>query len=161
LHPEVVRQLKHWLATKQRLDPDKPLFPVSGRVPGGMQRKTSKMIERDLMAARDEWLDEAETEEERQRRLKSDFLCHSNHDGLYADFHSLRHWFITGLARAGVSPKMAQTLARHSDIRLTLGVYTHVELPDRTAAIHSLPAPPGVATARRDGTRLRATGTDA
>ena len=70
--------------------------------------------------------------EELKRRLKSDFLCYCNHDGLYADFHSLRHWFITGLARAGVSPKMAQTLARHSDIRLTLGVYTHVELPDRS-----------------------------
>ncbi|HEY4760010.1 MAG TPA: hypothetical protein VIH42_05460 [Thermoguttaceae bacterium] len=37
---------------------------------------------------------------------------------------------------------MAQTLARHSDIRLTLGVYTHVELPDRSAAIESLPPPP-------------------
>jgi site-specific recombinase XerC len=35
LHPEVVRQLKAWLATKRRLNPDKPLFPVSGRVPGG------------------------------------------------------------------------------------------------------------------------------
>ncbi len=50
--------------------------------------------------------------------------------------------FITSPER-GVSPKMAQTLARHSDIRLTLGVYTHVELQDQTAAIESLPAPPG------------------
>ena len=83
-----------------------------------------------------------EDPEELQRRVESDFLCYCNHDGLYADFHSLRHWFITGLARAGVTPKMAQTLARHSDIRLTLGVYTHVELPDRCAAIESLPAPP-------------------
>jgi hypothetical protein len=40
---------------------------------------------------------------------------------------------------------MAQSLARHSDVRLTLGVYTHVELHDQTAAIGSLPAPPGVA----------------
>jgi integrase len=142
LHPEVVRQLKEWLAAKTHLDPNKPLFPISGRVPGGIQRKTSKMIERDLMAARDKWLEEAETEAKRERRLKSDFLCHVNHEGLYADFHSLRHWFITGLARANVSPKMAQTLARHSDIRLTLGVYTHVELHDQTAAIHALPAPP-------------------
>lgn len=38
-----------------------------------------------------------------------------------------------------MTPKMAQTLARHSDIRLTLGVYTHVELHDQTAAIESLP----------------------
>ena len=44
--------------------------------------------------------------------------------------------------RAGISPKMAQILARHSDIRLTLGVYTHVEVHARTAAIRSLPAPP-------------------
>jgi integrase len=142
LHPEVVRQLKEWLAAKKRLDPDEPLFPVSSRVPGGIQRKTSKMIERDLMAARDKWLEEAKTEADLDCRLKMDFLCHCNHDGLYADFHSLRHWFITGLARAGVSPKMAQTLARHSDIRLTLGVYTHVELPDRSAAIESLLPPP-------------------
>jgi hypothetical protein len=36
---------------------------------------------------------------------------------LYADFHSFRHVFITSLGKAGVSPKMAQTLARHSDNR--------------------------------------------
>lgn len=101
------------------------------------------MIERDLKRARAQWITEVQPGEERKRRAKSDFLCYCNHDGLYADFHSLRHRFITGLARAGVSPKMAQTLARHSDIRLTLGVYTHVELPDQTAAIESLPGPPG------------------
>jgi integrase/recombinase XerD len=151
LHPEVVRQLKEWLATKRQIDPDQLVFPVSGRVPGGVQRKTSKMIERDLMVARDKWLEEAKTEEEQKRRLKTDFLCHCNHERLYADFHSLRHWFITGLARAGVSPKMAQTLARHSDIRLTLGVYTHIELPDRALAIESLPAPPSGDALCKDG----------
>ncbi len=57
----------------------------------------------------------------------------------------LRHLFITNLQRAGLSPKMAQTLARHSDIRLTLGVYAHVELADQRAAICALPAPPGQA----------------
>ena len=40
-------------------------------------------------------------------------------------------------------PKVAQKLARHSDIRLTLGVYTHAELADQTAAIEALPGPPG------------------
>jgi integrase/recombinase XerD len=59
----------------------------------------------------------------------------SNHDDIYADFHSFRHLFITNLERAGISPKMAQVLARHNDIRLILGVYTHVELHDQTAAI--------------------------
>jgi integrase/recombinase XerD len=150
LHPEVVRQLKDWLAAKRHVDPDMPLFLVSGRVPGGIQRKTSKMIERDLIAAREKWLKEAKIEGELQRRLKTDFLCYCNHDGLFADFHSMRHLFITGLARAGVLPKMAQTLARHSDIRLTLGVYTHIELPDRALAIESLPAPPGGASECED-----------
>jgi integrase/recombinase XerD len=151
LHPEVVRQLKDWLATKKYIDPDMPLFLVSGRVPGGVQRKTSKMIERDLMTARDKWIEDAKTQVEQERRVKTDFLCHCNYDGLFADFHSLRHWFITGLARAGVSPKMAQTLARHSDIRLTLGVYTHIELPDRALAIESLPAPPSGDAVCKDG----------
>ena len=101
------------------------------------------MIELDLRAARDQWLDEVKDDPaETQRRLKTDFLCYCNHDGLFADFHSLRHLFITNLERAGLSPKMAQTLARHSDIRLTLGVYTHVGLHDQSAAINTLPGPP-------------------
>jgi hypothetical protein len=49
---------------------------------------------------------------------------------------------MSGLERAGVRPKVAQTLARHSDIRLTLGVYTHAELADQRAAIGILPGPP-------------------
>jgi integrase len=81
----------------------------------------------------------------------------SNLDGRYADFHSLRHLFITWLSQAGISPKMAQTLARHSDIRLTLNVYTHVELADQTAAMQALPGPPvAMATGRVE--RLRVSG---
>jgi hypothetical protein len=100
------------------------------------------MIERDLMAARDRWLDDEQDEEKKAVMLQSDFLCYCNHDGLFADFHSMRHLFITSLERAGIRPKMAQILARHSDIRLTMGVYTHVELHDRTMAIEALPGPP-------------------
>ncbi len=112
------------------------MFPISGRVLGGRDRKTHKMIERDLMAAQDKWLKEAEkNEEEYKEQLKSDFLCYCDQAGLYVDFHSFRHYFITHLEHAGILPKMAQVLARHSDIRLTLGVYTHVELHDQTAAM--------------------------
>jgi hypothetical protein len=147
--------MRAWLATKQCLTPNQLLFPISRHVPGGIERKTEKMVQRDLMAARDRWLDEAKTAVELQRRLKSDFLCYCDHDGLFADFHSMRHMFITSLERAGVRPKMAQTLARHSDIRLTLGVYTHVELDDQTAAIAALPGPP--TTNSREGLRCAAT----
>jgi integrase len=76
-------------------------------------------------------------------RESSDFLAYRNHAGLYADFHSCRHLFTTSLERVGIRPKLAQTLARHSDVRLTLGVYTHVDLSDQTAAIATLPGPPG------------------
>jgi hypothetical protein len=88
-------------------------------------------------------------------------LKYESDDGLFADFHSNRHMFITSLERAGLSPKMAQTLARHSDVRLTLGVYTHVGLHDQTTAIGSLPAPPSMDKCVSAGdVALRATGTD-
>jgi integrase/recombinase XerD len=161
LHPEVVRRLKEWLRTKPQLRSDEPLFPVSGRVPGGTERKTHKMMRLDLQAARRAWLDEAPSINERRARENTDFLQYKNDDGLFADFHSNRHLFITSLERAGLSPKMAQTLARHSDVRLTLGVYTHVGLHDQSAAIASLPAPPGAGSeAHHEASSVRATGTD-
>lgn len=141
LHPELVRQLKTWLASKNPR-PSEQLFPVSDRVPGGVNRPTHKMMQRDLAAARKKWIHDAEGEEETEKREQSDFLAYCNDAGLYADFHSCRHLFITSLERAGVRPKVAQTLARHSDIRLTLNIYTHAELADQTAAIEALPGPP-------------------
>jgi len=60
----------------------------------------------------------------------------------FADFHSLRHTFISNLARAGVHPKNAQALARHSTIDLTMNVYTHTVLGDLANAVESLPAVP-------------------
>jgi len=142
LHPELARQLRAWLAGKQ-LGPGQLLFPISGRVPGGIERKTHVMMRRDLHAAREAWINEAPTPPERQQRTQSEFLAYSNAAGLFADFHSCRHLFITNLERAGVRPKVAQALARHSDIRLTLNVYAHAELSDQTAAIATLPGPPG------------------
>jgi integrase len=59
--------------------------------------------------------------------------------GRYADFHALRHTFITALATSGVLPKVAQTLARHSDIRLTLDRYAHVLGEQQVDAINRLP----------------------
>ena len=53
-------------------------------------------------------------------------------------FHQLRHTFITSLARAGVHPSTMQRLARHSDPRTTLHVYTHVQMEQERAAIEAL-----------------------
>ena len=69
-----------------------------------LPERTAKMINADLKAAN------IDTEENDQ----------------IIDFHSLRHTFITRLTRSGVSPKTAQSLARHSTITLTMDRYTHV-----------------------------------
>ena len=77
----------------------------------------------------------------------------------YADFHALRHTYVTRLIRAGVSPKTAQLLARHSDPRLTLGLYTHVEIIDQAAAIKKLPSLDASGD-HTENQRAAATGTD-
>ena len=56
-----------------------------------------------------------------------------------ADFHSLRHTFITNLARAGVHPSDAQALARHSSITLTMDCYTHKVRADLRKIIDAQP----------------------
>ncbi len=71
------------------------------------------------------------------------------------DFHSLRHTFLTNLARAGVHPKTAQALARHSTISLTLDRYTHVSLGDEVRAVEALPDLSG-----SPGPKLKPTGTE-
>jgi integrase/recombinase XerD len=137
LHPDLVARLKSWLAIRRPLV-DEILFPI-GEASCGVNRKTSKMIQLDLAAARRSWLAEREDDSERAKRESSDFLLYQDHNGRYADFHALRHTFITNLCKANVSPKTAQALARHSDISLTMNVYTHVDQEEQAAAIGRLP----------------------
>ena len=144
LHPEVASRLREWLKTKKRLAPDAVLFPVSAKAPGGVDRRTAKMMRVDLKAARKKWIEEAKKPEEKAEREQSDFLKYQDSRGLFADFHSNRHTFITNLERVGVSPRRAQSLARHSDIRLTMGVYTHIGL-QMTVGGHRIAAGPAIA----------------
>ncbi len=55
------------------------------------------------------------------------------------DFHALRHTFGTNLARAGVSPKLAMDLMRHSDINLTMRLYSHTLISERARALDAIP----------------------
>ena len=59
-----------------------------------------------------------------------------------ADFHALRHTFITNMMKSGVTPKTAQALARHSTIDLTMNVYTSLTVTDQAAALSRLPGVP-------------------
>ena len=72
-----------------------------------------------------------------------------------ADFHSFRHTFISNLARGGVHPKLAQALARHSTITLTMDRYSHTVLGEQSDALAALPDLTGPARQEQ-----RATGTD-
>jgi hypothetical protein len=43
------------------------------------------------------------------------------------------------LATSGVHPKIAQELMRHSNINLTMGIYTHAQASQVAAAVNNLP----------------------
>ncbi|MBL8759054.1 MAG: site-specific integrase, partial [Phycisphaerae bacterium] len=115
----------------------------------------TRMLRGDLLAARQAWLDEAPDATGRGEREQSDFLAYRDRAGRFLDFHSLRHGFISYLVVGGVHPKVAQRLARHGSITLTLDRYTHLLGGDDAAALAVLPdlsAAPAVLTAdRRSG----------
>jgi integrase len=77
--------------------------------------------------------------------------------GRRADFHALRHTYGTLLAKAGIAPRVAMSLMRHTDMRLTMNVYTDPRIFDMAGAVEKLALPkipalePGV---------VKATGTD-
>ncbi|MHC4320541.1 MAG: tyrosine-type recombinase/integrase [Planctomycetota bacterium] len=58
--------------------------------------------------------------------------------GRVMDFHALRHTFITNLARCGGHVKVAQQLARHSTITLTMDVYSQVSDSEARAGVEAL-----------------------
>jgi len=98
------------------------------------------MLRADLGNARKAWLDDAATPMERAEREATSFLCYVDAQGRYADFHALRHTTGTWLAAAGVHPKIAQSLMRHSTINLTMNTYSHVLVGQEVDAIENLPS---------------------
>lgn len=61
-------------------------------------------------------------------------------EGRVLDFHSFRVRFITRLSQAGVHPRTAQALARHSKLELTMRTYTDVRLLDLRGALGAVEA---------------------
>jgi len=79
------------------------------------------------------------SDHERKRRIESSFLAYRDSAGRVADFHALRHTFITRLAQSGIAPSVAKSLARHSTITLTIDRYTHTVIGDQRQALDVLP----------------------
>jgi integrase/recombinase XerD len=95
---------------------------LAGRLPAvrpfPVPERSADMLREDLEAAEVDYQDEEDR---------------------FFDFHALRHGFVSSLAEAGVEPKVAQALARHSTITLTLDRYTHLRAGDERRALEKLP----------------------
>jgi len=95
----------------------------------------------------------------RMRDLKPDLdrakIDYKDAEGRQADFHSLRMTFGTMLAKNGVAPRTAMELMRHTDLRLTMNVYTDPSILDTGSAVEGLPdltRAPQATAALRTGT---------
>jgi len=129
IRPDLADLLRPWLKSKED---GKPVFK--------MPAKTAKMMRKDLDTGREAWLEEAPSERICKEREKTSFLKYRDSAGRVADFHALRHTYISRLVRSGANVKVAQELARHSTPTLTLGRYSHVQVLDQTKALDGVPS---------------------
>jgi integrase len=109
LRPDVAALFCDYLARRPRRA---PVWP------GSWKGDAAEMLRQDLTAAGIPYQDDA---------------------GRYFDFHAMRGQLISLLAASGVHPKVAQVLARHSTITLTMDYYTHLDVLDVTGALDKLP----------------------
>ncbi len=88
-----------------------------------------------------------------RRDLKAAEIPYEDESGRQFDFHALRHQYISSLAAAGVHPKAAMMLARHSTIELTMQSYTHLSVLALSADVNKLPgfSSPGQGSAAEAG----------
>jgi hypothetical protein len=77
--------------------------------------------------------------------------------GRRADLHALRHSYGTLLSKGGVSPREAMSLMRHTDLRLTMKMYTDPRIFDLSGAVEKLQLQLGKPS---DSQGAAATGTD-
>lgn len=85
----------------------------------------------------------------RGRALKMDTLRHDlsaagivcqDEQGRRVDLHALRVTFGTNLVLSGAHPRVAQELMRHSDIRLTMEIYTDASKLPLAGGVAGLPS---------------------
>lgn len=77
---------------------------------------------------------------EHRKWLAAAKIPYTDDSGRRVDIHALRHTYGTLLSKAGVSPREAMSLMRHTDLRLTMNVYTDPKVFNLAAAVEKLPA---------------------
>jgi len=75
-----------------------------------------------------------------RRDLKLAGVAYVDHRGRFGDFHSLRYTFCINLQKAGVPSRVAMSLMRHSDRRLTDKIYTDDGLLGADSVVERLPS---------------------
>ncbi len=117
--------LRLWIAEKVH---DEPLWVLP-------YKPTERLLRPDLRRARARWLLGISKGKPRGDARESDFRKYRNSAGRFADFHAMRHTYVTRLSMSNVPLPVAQRLARHSSPMLTANTYTHVGLADGRAAL--------------------------
>jgi integrase len=95
------------------------------------------------------------TIEEHREYLTAAGIDWTDSEGRRADIHALRHTYGTLLSKSGATPRETMELMRHTDMRLTMKVYTDPRIFNLTSAVEKLPLP----NAAKDA-EGKATGTD-
>lgn len=83
------------------------------------------------------------TMEEHRDYLTAAEIDWKDSEGRRVDVHAMRHTFGTLLSKSGTSPREAMELMRHSDLRLTMGIYTDPKVFDLGSAVDRLAIPKG------------------
>jgi integrase len=74
------------------------------------------------------------------RDLAAAGISKTDDRGRVVDVHAMRMTLATMLNKAGIAPRTAQEIMRHSDIRLTMETYTDAKMLDVSEALDSLPS---------------------
>lgn len=122
LHPD----LENWLANRNKGIGKSPLLPAlhGARIGGttGLSRQFREIMEKAEVVAK---VVEPKGEAGRTRSTKG--------------FHSLRHYFVSALANAGVHADIRQKLAGHADERVHQN-YTHHKIETLRGAVSKIPS---------------------
>ena len=121
------------------------------------ENKIAEMVRADLADARQAWLDDRATADERQKREATTFLCYKDDAGRCRDFHAFRHTYcVWVLHHLKADVLEAQRLMRVSSLAIVQRYAKSFKLSDREAEMiekfPNLTAPPTPQMQKATGT---------
>lgn len=111
---------------------------VISKRPVFKKEPTIKTLDKKLSVSGFLWFDKNKNVEVAQHWENHFRWALAKHNRIYKDElsdvtpHVARHTFCSNMASAGMSPKMLQYIMGHSEIGVTLNIYTHVQAEDTT-----------------------------